>query len=75
MVIVVTGRFDIWAMSRRQGCGLAPCSLQVPPEALSPGLLRRLRLSLLRSTETAGVLSREETEGAGQALSEDMLCI
>ena len=34
VVIVVTGRFDIWGMSRRQGCGLAPRSLQISPEAL-----------------------------------------
>lgn len=44
-------------------CGVAPCSLQIPPEALSQGLLEQLWFSLLRNAETTGVLSRKETEG------------
>ena len=59
VVIVVTGRFNIWGMSRRQGCALAPRSLQIPPEALSQGLLERRWLSLLRNAETTRVLSRK----------------
>ena len=46
-------------MSRRQGCALAPRSLQIPPEALSQGLLERRWLSLLRNAETTRVLSRK----------------
>ena len=59
VVIVVTGRFNIWGMSRRQGCALAPRSLQIPPEALSQGLLERRWLSLLRNAETTRVLSQK----------------
>lgn len=59
VVIVVTGRFNIWGMSRRQGCALAPRSLQIPPEALSQGLLERRWLSLLRNAETTWVLSQK----------------